>query len=557
MEYRRVFIVMLLLTVAGCTEATSLPTQDSPEPGRDAQGTHGAVTAGHPLAAQAGLEVLERGGNAMDAAITMAGVLAVARPHMNGVGGDMFLLYHDAESSTVYGLNASGRAGTAKTLDDLRQEGHDRMPGQGPLSVSVPGAVGGWAQALERFGTISWHEALTPAVDLARAGLPVSERLSLDLAQAEGTLRREAEAARVFLPNDAPPVAGSVLPRPDLARTLERIQQRGPDEVYRGETGRRIVEFLKERGGLLLEEDLANYEPVWVEPIKAPYHGLEVVVLPPNTQGVTLLEELTMLEHFDLNAQGQNSADYLHTIAEAIRIAFKDRDDNVADPDFMTVSVDELLDSTRLAELARSIDTSSRAPDTLVANIPDNPNTVYIIAVDEQGNVVSMIQSLFATFGSGLVVPDTGIVLQNRGSLFRFDESHPNVFGPGRRPYHTLSPVMALRDGKPWLAFGTPGGDGQTQTHLQVLNNILLFGMTPQEAIDAPRLRRMSNGTLAIEDRVAPEVLDSLKDRGYRVDARSGWTATFGGAQAIMIDSNTGALRAGADRRREGYSLAY
>ena len=557
MGFLVVFMAILLLTLTACNQAASPPTSNFPEPGRDAQGERGAVTAGHPLAAEAGLEVLRRGGNAMDAAITMAGVLAVARPHMNGVGGDMFLLYYDAESSTVYGLNASGRAGTAKTLADLRKEGHERMPGGGPLSVSVPGAVGGWAVALERFGTITWTEALTPAVELAKTGMPVSERLSLDVAEQEDKLRREAEAARVFLPNDAPPEAGSILPRPDLAITLERIRKGRPDELYRGETGRRIVEFLKERGGLLLEEDLAAYEPIWVEPISTSYHDLEVLAMPPNTQGVALLEELTILEHFDLTSLGHNSADYFHTLAEAIRIAFKDRDENVADPDFMTVSVAELLEATRLAELAQSIDTSGEAPETSIADFEDNPNTVYLIAADERGNVVSMIQSLFASFGSGLVVPDTGIVLQNRGSLFRFDESHPNVFGPGRRPYHTLSPVMVLQDGKPWLAFGTPGGDGQTQTHVQVLNNILLFGMTPQEAIDAPRLRRMPNGTLAIEDRVGPEVLDALRARGYTVDARSGLTAIFGGAQAVLVDPTTGAKRAGADRRREGYALAY
>ena len=251
----------------------------------------------------------------------MAGVLAVARPHMNGVGGDMFLLYYDAESQAVYGLNASGRAGTTKTLAELRAEGLERLPGTGPLSVSVPGAVGGWAEALERFGTISWSEALTPAIGLARAGLPVSERLSLDLAGAEAKLRVEPEAARVFLPGDAVPAPGSVLPRPDLANTLERIQQGGPDELYRGETGQRIVDFLQARDGLLRMEDMNAYEPVWVEPIRTTYRGVEVLAMPPNTQGVALLEELTMLEHFDLAALGQNSADYLHTLSESIRIA--------------------------------------------------------------------------------------------------------------------------------------------------------------------------------------------------------------------------------------------
>ncbi len=527
------------------------------ESGRDAQGSHGAVTGGHPLAAEAGLSVLQSGGNAMDAAITMAAVLAVARPHMNGVGGDMFLLYYDAETGNVHALNGSGRSGTAKTLADLRREGLDAMPNSGPMSVSAPGAVGGWAEALSRFGTISWAEALAPAVRLAMDGLPVSERLSLDITGQEDKLRREPAASEIFLPGDSPPQAGSTLHMDDLARTLRRIQENGPAEVYTGETGSRIVEFLASRGGLLRAEDLAAYRPEWTEPISVGYRGLEVLAFPPNTQGVALLEELTLLSHFDLEAMAHNSPDYLHTIAEAIRIAVADRDTSVADPAAMRVTVEQLLDRDRLTELASTIDPAGNAPRSLAAEDDDHPNTVYITAADERGNVVSMIQSLFNSFGSGLVVPGAGIVLHNRGSLFRFDESHPNVFAPGRRPYHTLAPVMALREGKPWLAFGTPGGDGQTHTHVQVLNNVLLFGMTPQEAIDAPRIRRLPDGSLAIEDRVAQDVRDALAARGYVVYARTGWTAEFGGAQAILIDGETGMKRAGADRRREGWALAY
>jgi gamma-glutamyltranspeptidase/glutathione hydrolase len=527
------------------------------ESGRDAQGSQGAVTAGHPLAAEAGLSVLQSGGSAMDAAITMAAVLAVARPHMNGVGGDMFLLYYDAETGNVHALNGSGRSGTAKTLADLRREGLDAMPNAGPMSVSVPGAVGGWAEALSRFGTLSWAEALAPAVRLAADGLPVSERLSLDIAGQEDKLRREPAASEIFLPGGSAPQAGSTLHMDDLARTLRRIQENGPAEVYTGETGSRIVEFLASRGGLLRVEDLAAYRPEWTEPIRAGYRGLEVLAFPPNTQGVALLEELTLLSHFDLEAMAHNSPDYLHTVAEAIRIAVADRDTSVADPAAMRVTVEQLLERDRLTQLAGTIDPSGNAPRSLAAEDDDHPNTVYITAADERGNVVSMIQSLFNSFGSGLVVPGAGIVLHNRGSLFRFDESHPNVFSPGRRPYHTLAPVMALREGKPWLAFGTPGGDGQTHTHVQVLNNILLFGMTPQEAIDAPRIRRLPDGSLAIEDRVAQEVRDALAARGYVVHARTGWTAEFGGAQATLIDGETGMKRAGADRRREGWALAY
>ena len=555
---RRATAVVVMLSVAIMTTGCGAVTTDT-EPGRDARGNTGAVTAGHPLAAAAGLEVLEAGGLAMDAAITAAAMLAVARPHMNGVGGDTFLLYYDSATNLTYALNGSGRAGSAKTLEELKAEGLERMPGSGPQSVSVPGTVGAWAEGLRRFGTLSFAQALQPAVELATAGLPVSDRLAQDIAGAEAKLRREGEAARIFLPGGAPPQPGDILARPDLAETLRTLQEHGPDELYRGALGRKVVRFLQERGGLVTHNDMADYLPEWTQPISTRYQGLEVMAFPPNSQGVTLLEELALLEQVDtdLAALGHNSADYLHTVSEAIRLAFVDRDNEVADLTAMRVSVDDLLDETRIGELAATIDPSGPAPVVWTQTTEDHPNTVYVIAVDQYGNVVSLIQSLFATFGSGLVVPGTGIVLQNRGSLFTFEEGHPNLFAPRRRPFHTLCPVIVLSNERPWLAVGTPGGDGQTHTIVQVLNNIQLFGMTPQEAIDAPRLRRLGDGSLAIEDRVPQEVRDALEARGYTVHARSGWTAEFGGAQAVLIDQIAGRRLAGADRRREGWAVAY
>lgn len=555
----RAIATRLAVVVAIMTTACGTTVVRDADPGRDARGNTGAVTAGHPLAAEAGLRVLEAGGLAMDAAITAAAMLTVARPHMNGVGGDTFLLYYDAATNLTYALNGSGRAGSAKTLEELKADGLERMPGSGPLSVSVPGAVGAWAEGLRRFGTISFAAALEPAIALATAGLPVSERLAEDIAGAEAKLRREPEAARIFLPGGAPPQPGDILPRPDLAETLRTLQDRGPDALYTGAIGRTIVQFLQARGGLITHNDMADYLPEWTQPISTRYQGLQVMAFPPNTQGVTLLEELAILQHVDpdLAALGHNSADYLHTVSEAIRLAFIDRDREVADPQAMRVSVDELLDETRIRTLAATIDPSGPAPRLETEAAEDHPNTVYVIAVDQYGNVVSLIQSLFATFGSGLVVPDTGIVLQNRGSLFTFEEDHPNVFAPRRRPFHTLCPVIVLSNERPWLALGSPGGDGQTHTIVQVLNNIRLFGMSPQEAIDAPRLRRLGDGSLAIEDRVPQDVRDALEARGYTVHARSGWTAEFGGAQAVLVDQIAGRRRAGADRRREGWALAY
>jgi gamma-glutamyltranspeptidase/glutathione hydrolase len=543
------FLVGTLFLLAACKPA-------GPEPGRDAQGANGAVTAGHPLAAEAGLEVLQEGGNAMDAAITMATVLAVARPHMNGLGGDTFLLYYEAETGKVHALNGSGLSGSGASLEEMLKAGRKEMPEIGPKSVSVPGAVGGWAAALEKFGTYSWQQALDPAVKLAENGLPVSERLSLDIAAEQEKLRRDAEAARVYLPGGAPPEAGSVLQQKNLAATLKRIQENGPEEFYTGETSRKIVEHLTSLGGFLTAKDLAGYQPEWVEPISTDYHSLTVYVEPPNTQGVALLAILQILSNFDVKAQGHNSADYFHTLTEAIRVASAERDANVADPRFMKISVEEMIDPERLSQLATMIDPKGRAPEPKKGKEDNQPNTVALMVADKDGNVVSLIQSLFHSFGSGIVVPEAGVVLHNRGSLFQLAPRHPNALGPGRRPYHTLCPALVLKDGKPWMAFGTPGGDGQTHTLTQVLHNILFFGMTPQEAIDAPRLRRYPR-RLSLEDRVSDRAIQELTERGYRVRVREGWTAEFGGAQAILIYPETGAKRAGADRRREGWALAY
>jgi gamma-glutamyltranspeptidase/glutathione hydrolase len=387
--------------------------------------------------------------------------------------------------------------------------------------------------------------------------LPVSERLAADIGEEAEKLAGDSVAARIYLPGGKPPAAGDTLRQNELAATLARIQQNGPDEAYTGETGRKTVSHLQALGGFLEARDLATYQPEWVEPISTEYRGLTVLAMPPNTQGVTLLEALSLLRGFDLPRLEHNSADYLHTLVQAIRIAVADRDSSVADPRAMRVSVAQLLDTARIGSLAATIDPSGTAPAVPGADGADHPNTVYIIAVDARGNVVSMIQSLFASFGSGIVVPGTGVVLHNRGSLFSLDPGHPNALAAGQRPYHTLCPALVLDGRKPWLALGTPGGDGQTHTLIQVLHNIAVFGMTPQDAIDAPRLRRLESGTLAIEDRIPATVIRALEARGYRVSVRSGLTATFGGAQAVLIDPETGEKRAGADRRREAFALAY
>jgi len=481
----------------------------------------------------------------MDAAITAAAVLGVVRPHMNGVGGDMFLLYFDAATGQVHALNASGRSGSRARRGAISDS---VMPETGPASVSVPGAVSGWAVALERFGTISFAAALAPAARLARDGFQVSERLAADFAEEQRKLAAEPDAA-LYL--DAR--AGATLRQSELAATLEALRTNGPGELYGGATGRRIADYLARRGGFVTLDDLAAHHSDWVTPITRGYRGVEVATLPPNTQGVMLLEVLGLIERFDLAALGHNSPDYLHVLAEAIRLGVADRDSAVADAEAMRVSPEQLLAPARLAALSGSIDArggaSSAGGDTRA-----HPNTVYLSVVDSAGNAVSLIQSLFHSFGAGLVVPGTGVILHNRGSLYSLEAGHPNALAPRKRPFHTLTPVIALRAGRPWLVFGTPGGDGQVHTLAQVLNNILVFGMSPQRAVDAPRLRRLPSGMLSIEDRVPADVTSALEARGYTVRRREGWTAEFGGAGAILIAGDS--LITGADRRREAWGAA-
>ncbi len=533
----------------------------------DVRGISGAVSAGHPLAAAAGHDVLRRGGNAMDAAIAMAGVLAVVRPHMNGIGGDAFALYYEAESGQVHAMNGSGRAGALATPALFAEHGLDEMPGNGPLSVSVPGAVAAWVDALDRFGSLPREELLDPAIRYARDGFPVSTRLAGDIAASSGALNGPAQA--LYTPGGAPPPVGSLLRNPGLAATLERIVADGKDGFYHGWVAERLSSFLEAEGGYVRAPDLAAHTTTWVEPLRGDYRDYTMLVLPPNTQGIAQLQLFEMAKAFDLAGMGHNSASYLHTLVEMKKLAFADRDQWAADPDFTDLPLDDLLDPDYLAARAAMVDpgaaAAGRRPGVTAGMATaaggggedDSGDTVYLTAVDRWGNAVSWIQSLFAGFGSGLLEPETGIVLHNRGALFNLEPGHPNIIAPGKRPYHTLTPMMALRgDGSFAFTLGTPGGDSQPQSLLQIVNNFTLFGMTPQAAIEAPRFRSYGGLGVAFEDRVAASVLERLQALGHEIEVVHGWTATFGGAHMILRNRD-GTLTAASDPRREAYAIAH
>jgi gamma-glutamyltranspeptidase / glutathione hydrolase len=519
-------------------------------------GANGAVVADHPLAAAAGIDVLRRGGNAMDAAITMAGVLAVVRPHMNGVGGDVFLLYRDGRTGKIHALNGSGRAGRLAQPQVFRERGLNEVPDTGALSITVPGAVRAWSDALRKFGTYSLAAALDPAIRYAEEGFPVSPKLNADIEADREQLMRDSDMRDVFLFRERAPAVGTLLKQKDLARTLRTIATDGADVMYAGPLAQKIGEFAIREGALFTIEDLAAHSSTWQEPIATHYHDLRVVGFPPNSQGIALLMQLQVAELLNVRALNYNTADYIHTLVEIKKRVFALRDRHVSDPALTEIPIDKLLSDDQAREIARAVQAATTDQTTPPAR-NGNGDTVFLCVVDKNGNAVAMIQSLYSSFGSGRMVPGTGIVLHNRGALFSLDPSHVNVIAPGKRTYHTLAPGMVLRrDGSLFMTFGTPGSDGQTQTMLQVLNNIYLFGMTPQQAVDAPRYRSYDNGRLLVDAGISADVRAALEARGHQVRVQATPSAELGGAQAIVV-LPSGVKWIGADHRREAYGIAY
>jgi len=542
---------------------------------------NGLIATSQPLASAAGLRVLMEGGNAIDAAVTAAAVLSVVEPTMNGIGGDLFALVYDPRSGRVEGLNASGRSASAATPEEFRRRKLDRIPSRGELSVSVPGVVDGWAQLLERFGSIPLARALEPAIRYARDGFPVSEIISHQWQEAESTLARDPAAAATFLPGGRAPRPGDVFANPRLARSLELIAAGGAGAFYRGAISQAIAADLQRRGGLLTAEDLAAHTSDWVAPIGTTYRSHEVLEMPPNTQGIVALQMLNILEGFDVKALGHNSAAYLHLLVEAKRIAFADRDAYVADPQAVSADAVRMMLSKEYAAARRKeirLDQTAReyAPGTPQASgfVRQAPgvgpqasgaearrspgeggtgDTIYLTVADGRGMVVSLIQSIFASFGAGIVAGDTGIVLHNRGSLFSLEAGHANVVAPRKRPFHTLVPAMVLKDGKPYLSYGVMGGDMQPQGHVQVLLNLVDFGMNVQEAGEAARFRHSPAG-IALESAISPSARFGLSERGHRLIDSPG---VFGGFQGILIDPRTGVLMGGSDPRKDGLAIGY
>jgi gamma-glutamyltranspeptidase / glutathione hydrolase len=523
-----------------------------------AMSPRGMCASSQSLATLSGVKMLGRGGNAVDAAVAMAASLSVVEPHSVAIGGDAFALIYLAGEDRIVGMNSSGHAPAAAELEWFTAQGHKIMPTQGMLPVTVPGALMGWAEAIERHGKLDLADVFEDAIYYAQNGFPVSEVIAGEWREAKDILASmPGGAAATYLIDGKTPLPGQVFKNPDLAASYRQIVEQGVGAFYGGEIGEKIAAFSKKHGGLLTLEDLAKHSVDWVEPIGLDYRGYRVVELPPNVQGITALQILNTLSGYDLAALEHNSPEHLHLLAEAIKLAFADRDYYLTDPEFYPVPVEKLLSAQYGQECRNKIDPA-------VAMEPPSPglgkasgDTVYVAAGDAEGNSVSFISSIYMHFGSGMVVDGTGITLQNRGLSFSLDPEHPNCIAPNKRTRHTLIPGMLTKDGQFLMSFGVMGADMQPQGHAQFVSNLVDFDMNLQEAMDSPRLRHMGGKEICLEDGIPAASREALSAMGHQMDQTPTPINKVGGGQAVYRDQAQGVWLAASDRRKDGCALGF
>ncbi len=528
--------------------------------------THGMAATSQPLATQIAIDILKSGGNAIDAAIAANAALGLMEPTGNGIGGDLFAIIWDAKTKKLYGLNASGRSPRSLTREWFIENGYESIPRRGALPVSVPGTVDGWFEMHQRFGSLPMKKILKPAIDYAREGFPVTQYIASLWKKYEAILGEYPAFRETYLPNGRSPAKGEIFRNPRLATTLEKIAEGGRDVFYTGEMAHVIVDHVQANGGFLGYEDLASHYSEWVEPVSTSYRGYEVWELPPNGQGIAALQMLNILEAYDLASMEFGSADYLHVLTEAKKVAFEDRAKFYADPDFADVPVANLI-SKEYADRRRKLISLDKAAQTYPPGNPklEHGDTIYLTTADKDGNMVSLIQSNYRGMGSGMVPPGLGFNLQDRGELFSLEEGHANSFEPGKRPFQTIIPAFVTKDGKPWLSFGVMGGGMQPQAHVQILVNLIDFGMNLQEAGDAPRLRHEKSsqptgeqmndgGVLVLESGFADQVVQDLIERGHKITSS---VDGFGGYQAILRDAENGTYIGASESRKDGHAAGY
>lgn len=525
---------------------------------------NGMACTSQPLATQVALDILKKGGNAIDAAIAANAMLGLVEPTSCGIGGDLFAIIWSEQKQKLYGLNASGRSPHSLKIDYFKEHGYEYIPATGPLPVSVPGCVDGWFEMHGMFGKLPMEDVLQPAIDYARDGFPVSELIAFYLDIGTRNLRRFPNVADVFMPDGHAPSKGEIFKNPALASTLELIAKGGREEFYKGSIARTISDFMEEQGGFLSYEDLARHHSEWVEPISTDYRGYTVWELPPNGQGTAALQMLNILEGYNIKEMGFGSAEYIHHFVEAKKLAFEDRAKYYADPAFNDLPVKELISKEYAAKRRKLID-PDRAARVVSAGNPETGNTIYLTVADKEGNMVSLIQSNYRGMGSGMCPPGLGFILQDRGELFSLEEGHFNVYAPNKRPFHTIIPAFITRDGKPLISFGVMGGAMQPQGHTQIVVNIVDFEMNLQEAGDAPRIRHTGSsqptgsamtdgGDVNLEDGFRWEEIQKLIRKGHSILWNLGG---YGGYQAIMRDPETGVYYGASESRKDGQAAGY
>lgn len=563
----RLGMVLGLLGVSEALPAAERPVGRAFVTRSEVLARRGMACTSHPLATQAALEVLRAGGSAVDAAIAANACLGLMEPTGSGIGGDLFALVWDQREKKLRGLNASGRSARQLSLTWFREKGLERIPSYGPLPVTVPGCVDGWFTLHARFGRVPMATNLAPAIHYAREGFPVTEVIAEDWGRNVRVLESYPNFRETFMPGGRAPRHGEVFRNPRLADTLERLAREGRDFFYKGPAAAAMADYLKRQGGFLTVEDFAAHTSDWVEPISTVYRGFEVWEIPPNGQGLSVLQMLNILEGYDLKSMGWGSAASMHLFLEAKKLAFEDRARHYADPAFSRVPIRELLSKEYAAERRKQIDPGQSAKRYDAGDLPlRQGDTVYLTTADAEGNMVSLIQSNYRGMGSGMTPDGLGFVLHDRGEAFSLEEGHPNVFAPGKRPFHTIIPAFVTRNGEPWLSFGVMGGDMQPQGHVQILMNLLDFGMGLQEAGDAPRLyhtgsseptgeRMTDGGTVYVEDGFPEESVREVVRLGHRV-ARTR-PQVLGGYQAIRYDPVNRVYHGASESRKDGQAAGF
>ena len=525
---------------------------------------NGMVATSHPLATQIGIDILKKGGNAVDAAIAANAAIGLMEPTGNGIGGDLFAIIWIENNKKLYGLNASGRSPKNLKLEYFKNNGFSKIPAYGPLPVSVPGCVDGWFEMHEKFGNLNMKQILEPAISYAENGFPVSELVSYYLGISAKNFGKYPNFNETYLINGFSPKKGQIFKNKDLANTLKIISEKGRSGFYEGKIAKIMSDFIINQGGFLSYEDLKNHKSDWIEPVSTNYRGYDVWELPPNGQGIAALQMLNLLEKFDIKSMGFGSAEYIHHFVEAKKIAFADRAKYYADMDFNDIPVDFLI-SKEYADGRRDEIKPTRAARSVKAGEIENGDTIYLTVADKDGNMVSLIQSNYRGMGSGMVPPGLGFMLQDRGELFSLDEDHYNVYEPEKRPFHTIIPAFITKDNKPYISFGLMGGAMQPQGHAQIVINLIDFGMNLQEAGDAPRIRHVSNqqptggemfdgGELSLESGFDYKEIRKLMKFGHKVIFSLG---SFGGYQAIMYDDELGVYFGASESRKDGSAMGY